>query len=221
MYRKNKIKNNGIICVHFSLFTGLLAKPSTSGMSLGGSSLLGTSSLSTNLKLTSNLTSSLGTSSLLSSSLLTSSKLCSTASGVSSKTTKIESGLGSLSLQKKATHSTEYRRPRDKSLKRETTKISSETQRRKRVHEVIEKTEKKKKVESKSGVVTAKVIKRYTIDRPKYAIECTDRDLMEKYMEVDVPKFVDPNEDIRLVPRIGKSLTDVMGIKVIDFFFFL
>lgn len=215
--------------VYFS--TGLLSgKSPASSLTSPQSSLLttGSLSLSCNLKLSSNLTPSFSSSSsphLLSSSLLTSSKLTSNVESSTSKaafapsgskTSKIEAGFGNLSLQgaKKVSGAVEEKKAssRDKSMKQ--THPVSGAQGRKRTVAKIEKAEKRKKVETKAGVITSQVIKKHTIDRPEYAIKCQDVDLMEEYMEVDLPKFVPPSADMRLVQSIGKSLTDVIGLKV-------
>lgn len=128
----------------------------------------------------------------------------------------IESGLTKLSLSQSGQDKTEVSRIDDTSIYLKATapklhEYSSKSHTRKRHIGTAEKIVKKNKVQSASGVVRAHVIKQHTIEPPDYFIKC---DRGDEYMEVDLLKFVPPSKDARLFQTVGKSLTDITGIKV-------
>ncbi|CAG5115663.1 unnamed protein product, partial [Candidula unifasciata] len=81
---------------------------------------------------------------------------------------------------------------------------------RKRHTENSLKTVKKSKVQNASGEITSEVIKAYAVEPPQYAIKCENED---RFMDVDLPKFIPPSKDARLSGDVGKGLTNVTGLK--------
>lgn len=71
--------------------------------------------------------------------------------------------------------------------------------------------EKKKIVESDTGVLTSQAIKQYTIDPPEYYIKCETED---RFKEVEVPKFIPPSKDVKLIQGIRTSVSEINELKV-------
>ncbi|XP_012935535.1 telomerase protein component 1 [Aplysia californica] len=173
-----------------------------SSSTLGKPSLLSSgSSLQSKLSLSSTTSSLLRPSSLLTSTLTPSGGLLSSKS---EKAPAIESSLNKLSLA--SAHSPKYD---TKASERGTTKYGLGSA-KKRLTKDSQKTEKKKKVVGHGGEVMAQVIRRHAIKAPDYFIKCENE---EEYMDMDIPQFVPPSEDMRLAPSVARSLTDVVGIK--------
>ncbi|KAH9524948.1 hypothetical protein Btru_028330 [Bulinus truncatus] len=178
---------------------------------LTGTSALLKSSLSNHLLSTSRSLSQLGSDSLhaepsklLTTSLLSATKPSLTNAYVKSsslqKTPVLESSLTKLSL-------TQEKEDLSKSIKL-TSNVEKSTAKKRILVDSLQK-EKKMKLEIETGIVTSQAIQQHAVEPPEYYIKFESGD----FMEVELPRFAPPSEDMHLKKSLGRELVDVAALK--------